>query len=88
MIQENMVLTNELGLHARPASALTKIALKYKSNVTLQGNGKTVDAKSIIMVMTMGVKGGCPLIVIADGPDELECMAAIQDLVENKFYEE
>ena len=88
MITIDLELTNKTGLHARPAAELVKAASKFKSAVKLQGNGKTADAKSIIMVLTMGLKKGDHLTITADGPDEKESIAALKSLVENKFNED
>lgn len=88
MIEIKLTLTNKLGLHARPAADFTKLAAKFKSKITLKGKGKTADAKSILTVLTMGIRCGEELTVIADGPDEAECIEALKDLVEHKFYEE
>lgn len=88
MQEVNLILTNKLGLHARPAAEITKMASKFKSTVTLQGNGKVIDAKSIVMVMFMGAKKGHELTIKAEGPDEAECIQALRELIENKFYEE
>lgn len=82
MIEINLILTNKLGLHARPAADFTKLAAKFKSKITLKGKGKTVDAKSILMVLTMGIRQGEQLTIIADGPDEAESIEALKDFVE------
>ena len=85
MVEVKLILQNELGLHARPAADFTKLASKYKSRITLKGNGKAADGKSIIMVLTMGVRKGGELIITADGPDEVECIEALRALVESNF---
>ncbi|MDD4503779.1 MAG: HPr family phosphocarrier protein [Clostridiaceae bacterium] len=87
MIEATFVLTNSLGLHARPAAEMTITASKFKSKITLKGNGKVADAKSIIMVMSMGVKKGHELTIQAEGPDETECLEALTALIENNFFE-
>jgi phosphocarrier protein len=88
MIEIKLVLTNKLGLHARPAVEFTKLASKFKSKITLLGNGKTADAKSILMVLTMGIRQGGQLTIIAEGPDESESIEALKTLVESGFYED
>lgn len=82
MIETNLILTNKLGLHARPAADFTKLAAKFKSKITLKGKGKTVDAKSILMVLTMGIRQGEQLTIIADGPDEVESIEVLKDFIE------
>ena len=51
-------ITNESGLHARPATAFTQLAAKFASKVTIAANGKTADAKSILTVLTLGATKG------------------------------
>lgn len=88
MREITITLTNTLGLHARPASKLVKTAARYKSRIMLYGNNKSADAKSISMVMSMGLPMGTQLKIQADGQDQDACISALQELVENKFYEE
>jgi len=88
MTQTTLKLTNRLGLHARPAAQLVQTAAKFSSKVTLAGNNKTVDAKSILSVMTMGLVGGMDITLTADGQDETACIASLTALIENQFGEE
>lgn len=88
MTEISLILTNKTGLHARPAVTLVKTAAMYASRIILKGNGRTADAKSIVKVLSMGVKQGDELTVTADGPDEKESVRALRDLVENRFYED
>lgn len=88
MTEIHLILTNKLGLHARPAAEFTKVASRFKSSVSLIANGKVVDAKSILMVLTTGAKMGHEIRIKADGPDEAECIQALRELVINKFNEE
>ena len=59
-----------------------------KSKVQIKAKGKTVDAKSILMIMSMGLVKGTEITIVADGPDEAEAVKALKDLVESKFGEE
>ena len=81
-------LTNKTGIHARPASIFVQTATKFKSKIQLQAKGKTIDAKSILMIMSMGLVKGTEVTIIADGPDEAEAVKALKDLIESKFGEE
>ena len=74
--------------HARPASIFVQTATKFKSKIQLQAKGKTIDAKSILMIMSMGLVKGTEVTIIADGPDEAEAVKALKDLIESKFGEE
>lgn len=56
MIKENVIIENETGLHARPATEISKIAMKYKCDINFLVNGKEVNAKSPLMIMAAGIK--------------------------------
>lgn len=88
MKQATLKLTNRLGLHARPAAQFVQTAAKFSSKVTLTGNNKTVDAKSVLSVMTMGLVGGMEITLTADGEDEAVCITALTELIESQFGEE
>ena len=88
MTQETIPIENKTGIHARPASIFVQTATKFKSKVQLQAKGKTVDAKSILMIMSMGLVKGTEITIVADGPDEAEAVKALKDLVASKFGEE
>lgn len=88
MTQATLTIENKTGIHARPASVFVQTASKFKSKVQIQAKGKTVDAKSILMIMSMGLVKGTEMTISADGPDEAEAVKALQDLVASKFGEE
>jgi phosphocarrier protein len=87
MVEIKLVMTNKSGLHARPAAEFTKLAARYKSKIILEGNGKTADAKRLLMVLTMGIRQGGELTIKAEGPDEIESIEALKNLVEGWFNE-
>lgn len=64
------VITDELGIHARPAGLLAKEVKKYESKVTIALGEKSAQAKAIMGVMALGVEKGSEVTVSADGPDE------------------
>ena len=88
MNQEKITIENKTGIHARPASIFVQTATKFKSKIQLQAKGKTIDAESILMIMSMGLVKGTEVTIIADGPDEAEAVKALKDLIESKFGEE
>ena len=88
MTQETITIENKTGIHARPASIFVQTATKFKSKVQIQAKGKTVDAKSILMIMSMGLVKGTEITIVADGPDEAQAAKALKDLVVSKFGEE
>mgnify|MGYP004617773039 FL=1 len=64
------VITDEVGLHARPAGLLAKEAKKYQSTITLRANGKEAVASKLMAVMGMGVKKDDTVEVCIEGDDE------------------
>jgi phosphocarrier protein len=88
MTQETITIENKTGIHARPASVFVQTATKFKSKVQIKAKGKTVDAKSILMIMSMGLVKGTEITIVADGPDEAEAVKTLKELVESKFGEE
>lgn len=76
-------IKDELGIHARPAGLLVKLASTYKSSITVDTGTKTADAKKIMALMGAGAKQGTKITCKAEGPDEAEAIAAVQ-----KFFEE
>ena len=87
MKTEKVVLENETGLHARPASELAKLASKFKCNVKINANGKTIDAKSILSIMSAGVKAKTEIEIECDGEDDENAIKEIVEAFKNKFGE-
>lgn len=87
MIKEKIVLQNETGLHARPAGELAKLAATFKCNINLNANGKKVSAKSILGIMSLGIKASTEIEIECNGEDEETAMAEILKAFENKFGE-
>mgnify|MGYP002627210110 CR=1 FL=1 len=88
MTEATTTIENKTGIHARPASVFVQKASSFKSKVQLKAKGKTVDAKSILMIMSMGLVKGTEITICADGPDEAEAVKALKDLVDAKFGED
>ncbi len=88
MTEATTTIENKTGIHARPASVFVQKASSFKSKVQLKAKGKTVDAKSILMIMSMGLVKGTEITICADGPDEKDAVAALKALVDAKFGEE
>lgn len=79
------VITDELGLHARPAGQLVKLTAGLGCDVKLTANGQTVDAKRIMGVMRLAAKKGQTLTVSCEGDGEAEAAAAIEDFMKNNL---
>ena len=86
----NMMLTNAVGLHARPSVTLTQVAKSFRANVAvaLAPDGPWSDAKSPVQVMRVKSGRGSVVHVRAEGEDAQAAVAAVVNLVERKFDEE
>lgn len=88
MVEKILTVRNRAGIHARPASIIAQAANKFVCEINLTKDGTTVNAKSIMGVITMAAGYNANLILQADGPDENDAVATISALFENKFEEE
>lgn len=79
MKQKAVTIKLEQGLEARPVAMLVQVASKHSSSVYLEAEGKKVNAKSIMGMMSLGLDSGEMVTVIADGPDEDEAVADMTD---------
>jgi len=87
MLQQEVEITNRLGLHARASAKLTQIAGQYAAQVWLSRNGRRVNAKSIMGVMMLAAAMGSKVMVETDGPDEQQAMDAVTGLIAARFEE-
>lgn len=78
---------NASGLHARPAGMFVKKAAEFKSTVEVFAKGKTVNAKSIMGIMSLGLAQGDELTIIANGEDQEAAINALAELIESGFGE-
>ena len=88
MVEKILTVRNRAGIHARPASLIAQTANKFSSEILLENNDTTVNAKSIMGVITMAAGYNTNLVLKADGSDAADAVAAIAALFENKFGEE
>lgn len=77
MIKKEFTISSESGLHARPATKLVQQASRYSSSVELQYGQKTVNVKSIMGVMSLGMGQGSKFTLLIDGPDEEEAIGEL-----------
>lgn len=87
MIQQEIEIINKLGLHARASTKLTQVAGQYHSEVWIESNSRRINAKSIMGVMMLAASKGSKLLIEATGADEQEAMAALINLINNRFGE-
>lgn len=88
MLEREVQIINQLGLHARASAKLTQTAGRFAANVWLSRDGRRVNGKSIMGVMMLAAAKGTTLKLEVDGPDEEEAMAALTTLIADKFGEE
>lgn len=87
MIERKVTVTNETGLHARPAALFVQTAQRFKSKIIVKSGKKTTDAKSILGVMSLGVTRGTTITILAEGEDAREAIEALVYLVEKDLGE-
>ncbi len=85
--EETFVVRHEAGLHARPAALFVKTAQRFSAEIKVARDGKEVDAKSILSILSLGINQGMDVTVRALGPDASEAVAALKLLVEDNFGE-
>ena len=78
MREFNYTVSDPIGLHARPAGALAKIAKGFESEILIQKNGKAVNATKLMMLMGLGIKSGDTIKVSVSGNDEDEAAREIE----------
>ncbi|HEV8356463.1 MAG TPA: HPr family phosphocarrier protein [Gemmatimonadales bacterium] len=87
MIERETTVVNPLGLHARPAAQLVKLASSFASEIELVKDGMPVNGKSIMGVMMLAAESGSAITVRAQGNDESEAVAALSELIASGFGE-
>lgn len=87
MVSAELVLHNPLGLHLRPAGVLCTETLKFASTITIAYEGNKVNAKSVLGVLSSGLKCGSRFLVICDGIDEEEALEKVKELFEQGLGE-
>ncbi|GAB1351467.1 MAG TPA: HPr family phosphocarrier protein [Candidatus Rifleibacterium sp.] len=88
MKRKEVEIRNKLGLHARPASLVVKLAGKFESEIQLIKEDTEINAKSILGVMMLAAGPGQKVTITADGNDEVEAVDAIASLIDSGFGEE
>lgn len=81
MITCELTITNKTGLHARPATLWVKEAVQFQSKIQLKKGDKTIDGKSMLGILSLGLGQGTAIELIADGPDEAEAVSRLQQLL-------
>jgi phosphocarrier protein HPr len=87
MTEREATIVNSLGLHARPAAQLVRLASTFQSEVHFSKEGFDVNGKSIMGVMMLAAECGSAITIRAEGPDEAQAVQALADLVARGFGE-
>ena len=92
MYSKNVLIQNRTGLHARPASEFVACAAKFNSKITIRSTNDdeddAVDAKSIMLLLSIGLGQGDEVAITAKGEDEVEAVDSLVTLIESKFGED
>lgn len=84
MAERTFTVTNETGIHARPASALVQTATKFSSDIKMEVNQKSINLKSIMSVMSLAAQKGAVVKITAEGSDADEALAAIAETMQKE----
>ena len=87
MIEREARIVNPLGLHARPAAQLVKLASSFAADIEVVKEGMSVNGKSIMGVMMLAAECGSSIIIRANGPDAEQAVEALAELVASGFGE-
>jgi phosphotransferase system HPr (HPr) family protein len=88
VVETAVVITNKVGLHARPARLLVQTAAQFQSHIHIQSGDKSTNAKSIVGILKLGAALGDTLHIHTEGEDAEEATKMLADLIRRKFDEE
>ena len=88
MVKKEMTITNNIGLHARPATFFIQKANTFKSSIWIEKDERRVNAKSLLGVLSLGIAKGMVITVIADGQDENAAVTELVELVQSGLAEQ
>ena len=87
MYVKDVMVQNQVGLHARPATFFIQKANEFKSSIWVEKDERRVNAKSLLGVLSLGIMGNTQIRIIAGGPDEEQAVDELVKLVESGFAE-
>ena len=85
MVSKEVVINNQVGLHARPATFFIQKANEFKSSIWVEKEDRRVNAKSLLGVLSLGIVKGTPVTIIADGADEEAAIETLSALIDADF---
>ena len=87
MSSKEVVVNNQVGLHARPATFFIQKANEFKSSIWVEKDERRVNAKSLLGVLSLGIVRGTTITISADGVDDEEAVGALAELISTNFSE-
>ena len=88
MYVKDVMVQNQVGLHARPATFFIQKANEFKSAIWIEKEERRVNAKSLLGILSLGIVGGTGIRIIADGADEQNSVDSLVELVNSGFSED
>jgi len=85
MYMKEVVIQNQVGLHARPATFFIQKANEYKSSIWVERESRRVNAKSLLGVLSLGITKGLSISIIAEGSDEEQAVNDLVELISTNF---
>lgn len=87
MVNKMVVINNQVGLHARPATFFIQKANEFRSSIWIEKEDRKVNAKSLLGVLSLGIVKGTTITIIADGEDESDAIETLAKLIDSDFSE-
>ena len=87
MVIKEVVINNQVGLHARPATFFIQKANEFRSSIWIEKDERRVNAKSLLGVLSLGIVKGTAIRIIADGEDENAAISTLETLINSDFSE-
>ncbi|MDY5627089.1 MAG: HPr family phosphocarrier protein, partial [Clostridia bacterium] len=84
---KEVVVQNQVGLHARPATFFIQRAHEFKSGIWIVNDERKVNAKSLLGVLSLGITRGTKITIVADGSDQEEAVNSLVDLISSNFID-
>ncbi|MBE6533665.1 MAG: HPr family phosphocarrier protein [Ruminococcaceae bacterium] len=88
MVKREVTITNNIGLHARPATFFIQKANTFKSSIWIEKEERKVNAKSLLGVLSLGIAQGMSISIIADGSDENDAVNGLIELIQTGLIEQ
>lgn len=87
MSSKEITVTNQIGLHARPATFFIQKANEFSSSIWVEKDDRKVNGKSLLGVLSLGITKGTTITIYADGADQEEALSALETLIKSNFPE-